>query len=176
MLGSWQCFFSHQCILQRAREAIGPFIFIGLFWCSPYGCPFLSTCTCLGFQLYFHGIVLLFAFIYMNVFGFSPLHTWTCLGVRLYPCWPVWLFTFINIDWFGCYPYWLVLLFVFIYIGMFCCSLVPTPRSTYLGQNETITGHEFSSVARLYRHEFTLPFAFMYIDLLGCSLYLHGLV
>ena len=37
-----------------------------------------------GFFAYLHGLVLVFAFKYMDVLGGSPLSLWTCLGVRLY--------------------------------------------------------------------------------------------
>ena len=84
-------FFSHRCILQRAREAIWPFIFIDLFGCSPY----------------VHGIVLLSVFIYMDLFSmfrFSALFSWNCFVIRLYLHGLDWMFAFTYMDLFECLP------------------------------------------------------------------------
>ena len=111
---------SHQRILQRAGEAIGPFIFMDLFGCwllFSWTCLPLSTWTCFGVRLYVHGLVWLSVFIYMDLFGFSALFSWTCLVIRLYPHELVWLFTFAYMDLLGCSPLFMLAgLVVYLYL------------------------------------------------------------
>ena len=153
------------------------FTYIGLFVDSP-----VSLRTCLGVRLYLHelvglylhGLVWVFTFTIIGLFGCSHVSTWTCRVVLLY----------LNR---------LMVLFAFKYIGLCGCS----PLSAFACLVDCLYLHwlvifclPLSSLicfgVRLCLHWLVLLFPFIYMDLFCCFtlstwtssvvfLYLHGI-